>query len=64
MTVLPLVPKTGNAFAPRVLARLFVPAQDDWAASYYEIERLYVRERRKLRYVMQHMTEQYGFKAT
>lgn len=29
-----------------------------------EIEQLYVQERRKLRYVMQHMERKYGFKAT
>ncbi|KAF2492633.1 hypothetical protein BU16DRAFT_465981 [Lophium mytilinum] len=41
-----------------------VPTQNDWAASYAEIGRLYVRERRKLRYIMQYMEREHGFKAT
>ena len=36
----------------------------EWAAMYPYIQRLYVQEHRKLRYVMQHMEEEYGFKAT
>jgi hypothetical protein len=36
----------------------------EWAALYSDIERLYVRERRKLRYVMQYMESEHGFKAT
>ncbi|KAF1850820.1 uncharacterized protein K460DRAFT_400862 [Cucurbitaria berberidis CBS 394.84] len=36
----------------------------EWAASYHIIERLYVNERRKLRYVMQYMENEHGFKAT
>lgn len=38
--------------------------ESEWKAAYSEIERLYVRERRKLRYVMQYMEQGYGFKAT
>ena len=41
-----------------------VPTNSDWATLYSEIERLYVRERRKLRYVMRYMDTTYGFKAT
>jgi hypothetical protein len=36
----------------------------EWAALYPDIELLYVRERRKLRYVMQYMESDHGFKAT
>lgn len=36
----------------------------EWAAVYPEIEKLYVRERRKLRYVMQLLESERGFKAT
>lgn len=38
--------------------------ESEWAAMYSEIERLYVRERWKLRYVIQHMEREYDFKAT
>ena len=41
-----------------------VPTPKDWAMRYNEIEHLYVRERRKLRYIMQYMEREYGFKAT
>ncbi|KAK3613958.1 hypothetical protein LTR56_027574 [Elasticomyces elasticus] len=37
---------------------------DDWTALRSEIEKLYVRERRKLRYIMRYMETKYGFKAT
>jgi hypothetical protein len=36
----------------------------EWAALYPEMERLYVRERRKLRYVMQCMASEHDFNAT
>ncbi|CAK7212613.1 hypothetical protein SCUCBS95973_001523 [Sporothrix curviconia] len=36
----------------------------EWTAAYPEIERLYVRERRKLRHVMQYMESRHRFKAT
>lgn len=36
----------------------------EWAAMYPEIERLYVRERRKLRYVIQYLEREHRFKAT
>ena len=41
-----------------------VPTHIEWAAFYPEIERLYVHERRKLRYVMQYMEREHGLKAT
>ena len=41
-----------------------VPTPKDWADRYAEIERLYVHERRKLRFVMQYMEQKYVFKAT
>jgi hypothetical protein len=39
-------------------------SEKEWAAVYLHIERMYVRERRKLRYVMQKMEEEYRFRAT
>ncbi|KAF2790138.1 hypothetical protein K505DRAFT_377733 [Melanomma pulvis-pyrius CBS 109.77] len=39
-------------------------SDSEWAAFYPEIERLYVRERRKLRYVIKYMESERGFKAT
>lgn len=39
-------------------------SESEWAALYPEIERLYVHERRKLRYIMQLMETRHGFKAT
>lgn len=36
----------------------------EWAALYPDIERLYFRERRKLRHVMMYMEHKHGFKAT
>jgi hypothetical protein len=36
----------------------------EWAAAQSELQRLYVQERRKLRYVMQFMDKEYGFRAT
>ena len=36
----------------------------EWAAVYPHIQRLYMHERRKLRYVMAHMKEKYSFQAT
>jgi hypothetical protein len=38
--------------------------ESEWTAVYPEIERLYVLQRRKLRYVMQYMESEHGFKAT
>lgn len=36
----------------------------EWAVMYPHIQRMYVQERHKLRYVMRHMEEKYGFRAT
>lgn len=36
----------------------------EWATMYPHIQRMYIQERRKLRYVMGHMEEKYGFRAT
>lgn len=41
-----------------------IPSPGDWATMYDDIERLYVRERRKLRYVMQFVETKYRFKVT
>ena len=38
--------------------------EEEWAVVYPHIERMYVRERRKLRYVMNKMEEHYNFHAT
>lgn len=35
-----------------------------WAEAYPEIERLYIREKRKLRHVVEYMERMHGFKAT
>lgn len=39
-------------------------SESEWAAVYPEIQRLYVRERRRLRDVMQCMERAHGFGAT
>ncbi|KAJ3519080.1 hypothetical protein NM208_g14273 [Fusarium decemcellulare] len=39
-------------------------SDQEWAAAYPHIERMYVKERRKLRYVMETMEQEYNFKAT
>jgi hypothetical protein len=41
-----------------------VPTPDEWEALSPEIRRLYVDEHRKLRYIVQYMEREYGFKAT
>ncbi len=63
-------PAAINAAAPgnappqpaRQLARTHSDAA--WAAAYPEIERLYVRQRRTLRHVMQYMEREHNFSAT
>ncbi len=64
MTFPLLVPRPRWPVAPAMPAPQLLPTHDEWAAMYYEIERLYVRERRKLRYIMQYMEREHGFKAT
>ncbi|KAI1625894.1 hypothetical protein EDD37DRAFT_320814 [Exophiala viscosa] len=39
-------------------------SDSEWTALYSEIERLYIRQRRKLRYVMQYMEREHDFQAT
>lgn len=39
-------------------------SEPEWAAVYPEIKRLYIYDRRKLRYIMQYMEREHGFKAT
>ena len=41
-----------------------IPRNSDWGTLRSEIERLYVLERKKLRYIMRYMETKYGFKAT
>ena len=41
-----------------------VVTQEQWVDLRPVIERLYLREKRKLRYVRQHMEEVYGLRAT
>ncbi|KAM5360657.1 hypothetical protein ACJZ2D_013617 [Fusarium nematophilum] len=61
--------------APRPMSKPRSPTRDkptlpihhsdrEWAAVYPHIERMYVHERRKLRYVMDTMEDKYNFKAT
>lgn len=38
--------------------------ESEWAALRPQIERMYIQERRKLRYLMQKMESEHGFKAT
>lgn len=52
------------AFIAQKLQPVMTHSDSEWVALYPEIERLYVRERRKLRYVMQYMESEHGFKAT
>ena len=63
-TLLPLAPSADSMGGCTVPAPRPMPTNDDWTALQHEIEKLYVRERRKLRYIMQYMETKYGFKAT
>jgi len=60
----PLVPRSTRHVAPAVPEPQAMPTHGEWAAMYPDIERLYVRERRKLRHVVQVMQQKHGFKAT
>jgi hypothetical protein len=66
MTIPILAPRPGRLLASNALKLQPVLTHSDleWAALFPEIERLYIRERRKLRYVMQLMESEHGFKAT
>ncbi|RVX68497.1 hypothetical protein B0A52_07921 [Exophiala mesophila] len=63
-TPLPLAPRIGIKEFPSIPAPQVLPTRDEWASFYPELERLYVRERRKLRYVMMYMERKHGFKAS
>ncbi|RMZ86473.1 hypothetical protein DV736_g6301, partial [Chaetothyriales sp. CBS 134916] len=64
MTLPLLVPRPRRPIAPVVPAPQLVPTHKEWAALYSEIEQLYVRKRRKLRYIKQYMERKHGLKAT
>ena len=64
-----LAPQPGSGLvasvAPKPQPQATLTHSDvEWATWYSEIERLYVRERRKLRYVMRYMESKHGFTAT
>ncbi|KAF2641857.1 hypothetical protein P280DRAFT_479121 [Massarina eburnea CBS 473.64] len=59
-----LVPRPGRLDLSPAKEPQRVLTQDEWAAMYSELERLYVRERRRLRYIVLHMAKTYGLKAT
>lgn len=63
----PVPTSSNNAARVTASQRSAVPEYHtaaEWAAMYPYIQRMYVQERRKLRYVMRHMEEKYGFRAT
>ena len=64
MTLLPLAPSAQCKGGCTIPAPQRMPTNNDWTALRDEIERLYVSERRKLRYIMRYMEMKYGFKAT
>ncbi|KAK3046156.1 hypothetical protein LTR09_012340 [Extremus antarcticus] len=64
MTLPRLVSRTSGPAVAIVPEPQRLPTPDDWAARYFEIERLYVYERRKLRFIMQYMAREHNFKAT
>ena len=43
---------------------LRLPSFQDWTTMYDDIERLYLHERRKLRYVVAFVETKYGFRVT
>lgn len=59
-----LLPRANEQTVPTMPGPQIVPGPDDWATVYPELEMLYVHDRKKLRFVMQHMERKYGFKAT
>lgn len=69
MPVMPmLAPQPGGlvaSIAPKPQPKSTLTHSDlEWEAWSPEIERLYVRERRKLRYVMRYTESEHGFNAT
>jgi hypothetical protein len=63
MTVQRVVPGPDRGFG-RSRPPSIVPSPESWTSLRPEIERLYLRERRRLRHVRQYMEEMYGFRAT
>lgn len=66
MTLPILAPRPGDpgaSITPRPLPPVMYN-ESQWAAVYPEIEKLYIHQRRKLRYVMQYMEKEHGFRAT
>ncbi|KAK2772877.1 hypothetical protein CKAH01_13781 [Colletotrichum kahawae] len=64
--LLPRLPPSGTPMCP-ASACVTLPAQHEereWAEVYPIIERMYVRERRSLKYLMRTMEEDHNFKAT
>ncbi|EPE32440.1 hypothetical protein GLAREA_07573 [Glarea lozoyensis ATCC 20868] len=62
-----LAPRPGGEPVTLIVSRPHsaqVYDESEWATAYPEIERLYIRERRKLRYIIQFMEKKHGFKAT
>ncbi len=66
MTLPVLAPRPGDLVSPITpSSRLsLVHHELEWVAKYPELKRLYVNERRKLRYVIEYMEREYAFKAT
>ncbi|KAK4691714.1 hypothetical protein P7C71_g5343, partial [Lecanoromycetidae sp. Uapishka_2] len=66
MTLPVLAPRPAYSVSPITPgSRLaLVHQESEWAARYPDIKRLYVTERRKLRYVIQYMEREHRFKAT
>jgi hypothetical protein len=64
---LPILAPRGYARPAMTKSASFLPEQHtdkEWAVVYPHIVRMYVLERRKLRYVMTKMEEEFHFKAT
>ena len=59
-----LVPRPSEPSSAKAVKPPHVPTQEEWVARYRTIERLYVQERRRLRFVMSYMESEHGFKAT
>ena len=60
----PLIARPSEPTVTVALEPQHVPTSDEWAEQFSEIKRLYVHERRKLKFVMKHMEKENGFKAT
>ena len=64
MTLPWLLPRPSRHVTPYPRIPSSPPTQEAWSTVHAEIERLYVRERRKLQYIMQYMKKEHGFDAT